>query len=125
MRMFRLAGLAMLAGCQTYSDKANEVAVVPGDYQALADCYYLRTANPRGFQKADLPSRRTVTITMGNADFTTMRLDFVGREPGRTEVRGYTNGLAFGASVWRDTLATVTACARDPATGIPPAEEPA
>lgn len=106
-----LAGLAVtLSGCQTYSDGPSQSRTFAGDYQALADCYYLARANPRGFSKVDLPSLKTVTITMGSADVTTMRIDFVGIAPGRTEVRGHMNGLAFGESMWKDTVKTIEGC---------------
>jgi len=105
-----LAGF-LLGGCATYGDEADQRIVVAADYQALADCYWEREANPRGFNKVELPSAKTSRITAGSDTFTTLRIDFVGLEDGRTEVRGFTSGMAAGAAYWRgQVLPALEAC---------------
>lgn len=93
------AVVLFLGGCQTYPDKPGYTVTVPGDYKAIADCFYEKVANPRGFIKTDLDSIHTSRITSGTSDVTTLRLDFVGVGPSMTEVRGFL-GQAFASSNW-------------------------
>ncbi len=89
-----------LSGCATYGDTPNHTITVNGNYQFLADCYYEKTANPRGFQKVDLASLKTSRITAGSPDMTVFRIDFIGVDETRTEVRAFTSGQAFGEYNW-------------------------
>ena len=62
MKRFLLCGCTViLAGCATTPYEPTFRTVLPGNYQAVADCYYQK--NPTGFQKTDTPSTRTSSIS--------------------------------------------------------------
>ncbi len=102
--------MVALASCQTYGEDPNYTMTITGEYRALADCWYLKVANPRGYIKTDLTSIRTVRVTMGSDSWTTARVDFVETSPGTTEVRGAI-GVAAAGSYWRSIERDVRQCA--------------
>ena len=64
---------AVLTGCQAYPDNPSAVITVNGNYQAVGDCLYLGLNTL--WVKTDLPSSKTVVLTLSDQKGTYARIE--------------------------------------------------
>lgn len=68
--------VAMLTACQSYPDQPSGVFSVTGDYQAIADCTYLKLRENGYWRKDDLPSLNKTELVLGTNTVAAGRIDF-------------------------------------------------
>lgn len=120
------AAIAMVAaltlpGCAGPSlDQAPTASVVwRGNYQELADCAYSKLS---GYDpavivtKADLPSRKTASLTLTQSAFSAVKLgslEFVGTAGGSTRIETRSYPTVWGPNFWgNEFLSKIAVCQR-------------
>lgn len=81
-----LAALLALSGCQLQSNEPTAAFTVVGNYQTVADCFFLKVRGEGMWDKDDLPSMKTVHVVLGTPQYQMGRVEFVGVSENQTTV---------------------------------------
>lgn len=81
-----MIALFALAGCQLQSNEPTSAFTVSGNYQAMADCFFLKVRGEGMWDKDDLPSMKTVHVVLGTPQYQMGRVEFVGVSENQTTV---------------------------------------
>ncbi len=92
-----------LAGCLTPPEDIDYSFELSGEYNAIADCAYIKFRNEfTDWSKAELTSRKTVQLYFGNGSATVSTIDFIDAGPNRTRVEARQRSAIYGKDFHRN-----------------------